>query len=436
VLYGVGLENIVDNSWNFNGANTKEYTHCYHNYPAMMIPQIARRLVLEYKQKSTHNLLDPYCGSGTSLVESLLQEINATGFDINPLAVFISSSKTTLFSIELIKQEIVKLTYLFDEYKSSNNNQHHLFNQSGNGNIIGHNNFPLNNFKNIDFWYKPEKISELSFIKNLITEIIKPEVQLFFLTAFSETSREVSLTRNSEFKLFRIKSEKIDDYNPDTFGIFLQKIFRNLSGLKDFVENSNSNFKANVIQFNSSLNNPEDIVDRQYDLVVTSPPYGDSRTTVAYGQFSRLSSQWLGFLDAEKVDKSLMGGKIHLNLNGFELSSCKSEFQQIKDIDQIRYSEVISFTYDYYNSIKNINSIINKGAYICYVLGNRTVKGIQIPLDKITVECFEIFGYKHINTIIRKIPNKRMPSKNSPSNEKGVIGNTMTNEFIVIMKKQ
>jgi hypothetical protein len=28
-----------------------------------------------------------------------------------------------------------------------------------------------------------------------------------------------------------------------------------------------------------------------------------------------------------------------------------------------------------------------------------------------------------------------MPSKNSPSNEKGVIGNTMTNEFIVIMKK-
>lgn len=434
-MLGVGLENIVDNSWNFNGANTKEFTHCYHNYPAMMIPQIARRLVHEYRQKSTFNLLDPYCGSGTSLVESVLQNINATGFDINPLAVFLSGSKTTLFSVELIKNELSKLTKSFDEYKSSYNNQHHLFNQNGHDHTNGQSNFPLLKFKNIDFWYKPDKISELSFIKNLITEIIDPDVQLFFLTVFSETSREVSLTRNSEFKLFRIKSEKIEDYNPDTFGIFLQKVLRNLAGLNNFVESSDNNYSANVLQFNSSLNSPEEVVDRKYDLVVTSPPYGDSRTTVAYGQFSRLSSQWLGFSDAEKVDKSLMGGKIHLNLNGFELSSCKSEFQQIKDIDQSRYSEVISFTYDYYNSIKNINSIINKGAYICYVLGNRTVKGIQIPLDKITVECFEMFGYKHINTIIRKIPNKRMPSKNSPSNEKGVIGNTMTNEFIVIMKK-
>ena len=105
------MENIVDNSWNFKGANTKELTHCYHNYPAMMIPQIARRLVHEYKQKSTFNRLDPYCGSGTSLVESLLQNINATGFDINPLAVFLSGAKITLFSIKLIK-----LTKSFDEY--------------------------------------------------------------------------------------------------------------------------------------------------------------------------------------------------------------------------------------------------------------------------------------------------------------------------------
>lgn len=31
----------------------------------------------------------------------------------------------------------------------------------------------------------------------------------------------------------------------------------------------------------------------KFDLMITSPPYGDSRTTVAYGQFSRLSLQWL-----------------------------------------------------------------------------------------------------------------------------------------------
>jgi hypothetical protein len=38
----------LDTSWDFRTANVKEYTHCYHNYPAMMIPQIANRLINLY----------------------------------------------------------------------------------------------------------------------------------------------------------------------------------------------------------------------------------------------------------------------------------------------------------------------------------------------------------------------------------------------------
>ena len=40
---------IVDYRWSFRDAITKEYTHCYHIYPAMMIPQVARSLMEEYK---------------------------------------------------------------------------------------------------------------------------------------------------------------------------------------------------------------------------------------------------------------------------------------------------------------------------------------------------------------------------------------------------
>lgn len=156
---------------------------------------------------------------------------------------------------------------------------------------------------------------------------------------------------------------------------------------------------------------------------------------MAYGQFSRLSNQWLDFIDAEKVDNNLMGGKAERYLNGFDVKSAKMEFNLIKEIDFKRFEEVNSFTFDYYNSIKNIAKVVKSKAYVCYVLGNRTVKGIQIPLDKITVEFFEEFGFKHINTFIRKIPNKRMPSKNSPTNESGITGNTMNNEYIVIMRK-
>ena len=72
---------------------------------------------------------------------------------------------------------------------------------------------------------------------------------------------------------------------------------------------------------------------------------------------------------------------------------------------------------------------------VCFVVGNRTVKGIQIPLDYFTVETFERQGFHHIDTIVREIPNKRMPSKNSPTNVTGAKAVTMSNEYIVIMQK-
>ena len=69
------------------------------------------------------------------------------------------------------------------------------------------------------------------------------------------------------------------------------------------------------------------------------------------------------------------------------------------------------------------------------MVGNRTVKGIQLPTDQFTAWAFNNAGFEHQSTYIREIPNKRMPSKNSPSNKKGIKSSTMSNEYIVICKK-
>ncbi len=63
---------IVDDSWDFKNSNTKDFTHCFHSYPAMMIPQVARRIIDNLGKKSKI-LFDPYCGTGTSLVEANLK---------------------------------------------------------------------------------------------------------------------------------------------------------------------------------------------------------------------------------------------------------------------------------------------------------------------------------------------------------------------------
>ena len=73
---------------------------------------------------------------------------------------------------------------------------------------------------------------------------------------------------------------------------------------------------------------------------------------------------------------------------------------------------------DYKSSIDNVAKAVRHKGRIAYVVGNRTVKGVQIPLDYITVELFEKNGFDHITTIVREIPNKRMPKANSPTNKK------------------
>ena len=62
-------------------------------------------------------------------------------------------------------------------------------------------NIEIPEFDNIDFWFKPKVIRELAFIKKHILEIDNSAIRDFFLIPFSETVREVSNTRNSEFKL-------------------------------------------------------------------------------------------------------------------------------------------------------------------------------------------------------------------------------------------
>jgi hypothetical protein len=79
--------------------------------------------------------------------------------------------------------------------------------------------------------------------------------------------------------------------------------------------------------------------------------------------------------------------------------------------------------------------VIKRNGYACYVVGNRQVKGITLPTDKIIAAIFERREFKHIETIIRNIPEKRMPSRNSPTNIVGKLGTTINNEYIVALEK-
>mgnify|MGYP004453534187 FL=1 len=404
-----------DNFWDFIGADTKEYTHSFHIYPAMMIPQVAREILNRYKTKEMSVLFDPYCGTGTSLVEGSLVGLKCIGTDLNPLARLISKSKVTKVDINNIKS----LFKNFEKYITSNKSI----------------DLEKPNINNIDFWFKDKQINDLLIIKYFIDNIKDDDEKDFFLVPFSETLREVSLTRNGEFKLYRIPKEKIETWNPNTIELFKEKVKRNIDGYIEY-EKENKIYNHEVYNFNSSEEIPNDLIqENSVDIVITSPPYGDSGTTVAYGQFSTLSNEWLGIEDARKLDKKLMGGKTtDIEKTGFD--QLDEIIKTIEAERPKRAKEIWSFYRDYKKSMKNVSKIIKKNGICAYVVGNRRVSDIELPTDEFTRYVFEQNGFKHIETIVRNIPNKRQPKKTSPTNQTGKTVSTMAHEYIVIMKKE
>ncbi len=410
-------------SWDFRNEDTKFLTHCYHKYPAMMIPQIARNLISNYGSNSKDRILfDPFCGSGTTMVEGLIAGYKVIGTDLNPLARLLAKAKCSPVQISDI---LLHVKYLAEFMMDS----------------ILLKNTPA--FKNIEYWFSKKAIYNLNRLKEFVDCIENEKVKRFFQVAFSETVRESSLTKSGEFKLVRRKLENIENYNPDVFRIFNEIINRNIVGLKafnDLYSKLDSKPDVYIGNFNTVELIPEDLIEKcVVELVVTSPPYGDSHTTVAYGQFSRLSSQWLGISDdiVFAVDKNLMGGgngKV-ANPQCFDIPQLDAAITFIRSKNEKRAAEVTRFYEDYEKSCANVGSVVKRFGYACYVVSNRRVQGMTLPTDVATIEFFRRQGFEHKQTFERSIPNKRMPSKNSPSNVPGVVDSTMTKENIIVLQK-
>ena len=284
--------------WDFRGADTKQYTHCFHIYPAMMIPQIARELMVRYGKKGGL-LFDPYCGTGTSLVEARIANMDAIGTDINPTARMIANSKTFDYNIAKLQKCIIR--FVSDIEKNLDN-------------ITDYSGFPEPEYvswERLEDWFPSRSIAEISYALDSIKNEKYEAGRMFLRVALSECLRLVSYQRNGEFKLYRIPSEERDDFYQALLPKIKARIQRNLDGLNQYQDVISSESKVDIFDFNTVNSTGEDYFESDIDIVVTSPPYGDSGTTVAYAQFSWLSNVWLGLDDKAPgaLDRELMGGR-------------------------------------------------------------------------------------------------------------------------------
>ena len=463
------LKELPENFWDFKNEDTTAFTHGLHTYPATMIYPISRNIISKVKEIYPINaLLDPFSGSGTVLVEGVLAGIpNIYATDMNPLAILLTEVKSNaLYPKKLsqdfkVLQESINSSYKYhneildtiDDFILSQNldiTDKKTWGENAPDymkEFLQQNNSTINvpNFKNIGYWFKPKILLELSLIAQEIQKVNNIEFKKFYIVAFSELLRLVSNRRNGEFKMYRMPAEKIKTFEPNVLDTFYSILLKNIKKMEEFYTQTKTLAPSNI---HIKLDNAKELIsipDNSIDLLITSPPYGDSRTTVAYGQFSRLTLQWNDFLENKadinnesmKLDNKLMGGIKYRNGYAYELSSptLKTALNNIVSKDLERSGDVFSFYKDLDMCLEATSKKSKKGTYQFWVVGNRTVKEVYLETDKILAELAQTHNLQYITTFTRNIHNKVMPSKNSPSNKTGATVSTMLNEYIVILKK-
>jgi len=411
---------VESEDWTFANADTQYLTHGFHPYPARMIPQISRRLIERYSEPGDV-VLDPFCGSGGVLVEARLLGRNSIGVDVNPLALVLAKAKTTPINPQVLKEFWAKL-----KEKIGGDIQKIRFRE-----------IDLEPLKipglDVDYWFKPYVAKELSIIRRHMDEVKDQDKDLyyFFATCFSITVREVSNLRANEFKIYRMPLERLKRHNPNVFQTFVKHVEENILRMVEFYKTACRDVTCEVL-LGDSRKLP--LSDESVDLVVTSPPYGDSKTTVAYGQFSKFSSLWLGLNEniVTKVDEISLGGGPR-RFGDLPSETLHKTVKEISKKSGERAKHTLWYFIDLYESLKQLYRVLKKGRRCCLVVGNRTVRRVQVLTDRIIVELGESLGFKHETTIYRRIPTKRIPWKNAPENIPGEKCQTISRESIIIL---
>jgi len=377
---------MIENNQN---KNSTYYTHGFHPYPAKFTPQLVNKYFNLFCKRG-FTILDPFCGSGTTLVEGVLNGMNSVGIDLNPIAYIISRAKTNLYS----EKEIESIRSFISEIQPQVN--------SGLFDIVSDKpieKIEIPDFPNRNHWFQENVSYELSILKNKIDKIQNTNIKDLLFCAFSKIIVKVS-NQDSEVR-YTAKNKN----HPD--GIVFSSFTNTVSNYIQVLSSNEHTISANAEVYNGdSYDVLKEYSDNHFDFVITSPPYIN---TFDYYLYHKQRMFWLGY-DHRPVRQREIGNHHRIDTKKFEVA--KTEY--IDSMTKI---------------MNELSRAAKPNSYFVMVIGDGIVEGTTIDMSQVIKKICDNCNYE-----IEKVDSLNLSDITRSFNRK--FSNAPKKEHTIILKNK
>ncbi len=389
---GSSSDSLFEFNQTISELNKYGVIHKWYDYLEDFPYQLIEEKIKEYDLQPNSLIVEPFAGSGTTLISANLFHCNAIGFDSNPLMTFVAETKTTWdVDLKLLKEVIANISNQFIEkirnYDSLKLEKGFLERMPK---------------KELNQWLSPSLQKEVNLLKNLIDEIENQKIKNLLLIAMSKScfdASHVSLCPGTTFYPFREKEEFWD--------IFTEKIIQIYNDLQ-LVQKHDNYGKSKLIN-DSCLNASLYIEKETIDFIVTSPPYPND---LEYTRQTRLELYLLDFVkemnDVQQIKRNMVKGSTKLIFKESNSENFIAKFKSIQVVSDKIYEQtkdknwgfdyprmVREYFGDMYLCMKEFYELLKPNANFLQVVGDQTIKGVYIPVCDILIEMAQEIGYRN-----------------------------------------
>lgn len=359
--------------------STERYSHLIHSYPAKLLCHIPY-FFLQTDCFCPENgvVLDPFCGTGTVMLEANISGRNAKGADANPLACLISKVKTTYIKKKDLQKTLVTI---ISRAKRFNTNE-------------------CLNTPSISRWFSKSTISQLWRLEYAIKKVRDVKQQDFFMMCLSNLVKKVSFadpTISVPVKLnperfaqnpdrmesARFKLKTLE--NVDVYGRFESICQLNINRIESLKDVYSKGITSEIISTDARLltkdiGSKEILRDESVDLILTSPPYAGAQK---YIRSSWLNLFWLGIKNSEDIrllNKQNIGREDYHKADMYRIvTDIKAADEVLTSLYNEGKNERAFIVGNYLNEMKSAIDesvrVLKTGGYMIIVIGNNTVCG-------------------------------------------------------------